>query len=484
MVEVRRFKTARRLLPPAYLVACCLALPLIHWVDAERDSTRVRPRRLVLILDGVPHSTIEELRAEGRFKSFRAPARLISTFPSLTNPSMIEILGAPATPGYEDHYYDRAHDRLVGGFQDRVRGGRFIRGTFREQFNYHAPALQGSFAYLAQPLGAVIIAQADLASFRRAFRRAHAPVFVGYLGATDSLAHLGGEGLLKSLLRSLDRTLDELQKESKGALEIELLSDHGNHFTGHKHVKLNEALERAGFKIEKSLARPRSVVLPRYGLVGSAVLFTAPENRTAVAAAAAATEGVDFAVYQAIGEEGRVITMAGKRGRARVERRGDRYRYELVEGDPLALRAALDALEARGEVDSEGFAHREAWMNATREHRYVDPLRRLFTGFGEGVRSTGDVIVSFEDGYLIGSPFFGAFALMRATHGNLQRPETEGFAMSTRQDLGEVVRGFELRRLFELDRGERVSTYAGAGGHCEAGPQLALALARNRGLAK
>ncbi len=272
-------------------------------------TTSGTPRRIVLVLDGVPYKTVKELHAQGHFKSFRAPARMVSTFPSLTNPSMIEIMGANDSQGYEDHYFDREQNRLIGGFQDRVRGGKFIHGTFRERFGYHAPALRGSFAYIGQPLGAILIAQADVAGFSKAFRKSKDPVFVGYVGATDSLAHLGGEGPLKLLLKSLDRTIEVLRKESGGTLEVEMVSDHGNNFTTHRHVGLGSALEKAGFKVEKSLKSSKSVVLPRYGLVGAAVLFTNPENRQQVAEVSAVTKGVDFAVYQAPGEEGKVITL-------------------------------------------------------------------------------------------------------------------------------------------------------------------------------
>jgi len=469
---------SRRLLLPIYLLGCCAALPAYSWLRAEKPRAGHAPQRLVLVLDGVPYRTIVELREEGCFHSFHSPARMVSTFPSLTNPSMIEILGAEDSAGYEDHYYDRERNRLIGGFQDRIRGGSFIRGTFREMFNYHAPAFRGSLAYIGQPLGAVMIAQADIGGFRRAFRASNAPVFVGYIGATDSLAHLGGEGPLKSLLRALDRTIEELRIESAqadqagGKLDIELLSDHGNFYTEHHHVKLNAALDRAGFVVEKSLTHPRGVVLPRYGLVGSAVLFTAGENRKRLSEVCAATEGVDFAAYQPLGEEGRVITLVSRRGAARVWRAGERYRYEDLGGDPLQLNQIIATMKAGGTVDAEGFAAVEDWWRRTRDHRYADPLRRLFDGFTAHVRTRGDVLVSFEDGYLIGSPFFSIFAKMWATHGNMLRGETDGFAMSTRQELDPALRGRDLHRLFGFDH-MRAGTYFSEYGHCQAGPVLA-----------
>jgi len=464
------WKRKQRFLLPAYLVICCSILPLQSWLDGAAYSHSSGPRRLVIVLDGVPYQTIDELRAEGRFRRFKAPARMISMFPSLTNVAMIEILQAGDSPGYEDHYYDRERNRILGTIQDRLQGGKFIRGTFRETFDYHAPAFKGAMAYVAAPAGTIAVAHLDLSAFRKAFRKSDAPLFVAYIGETDSLTHLGGKKMLKSLLRAFDRTVEELISESEGRLEVEMFSDHGNNYAEYTSVELNDAINGAGFKTEKSLISPNSVVLPKYGLVGASTLFTSPENRARLAEVCAKTKGVDFAVYQS-GKD--VIELVSARGRARVSRDGDRFRYEDAGGDPLGLVPIIAELKLRARVDASGFASREDWWRATMRHRYADPLRRLFDGFGKYVKNRADVIVSYEDGYMLGSPFLSLFAQMVATHGNLLRGETEGFAMSTRQELGEAVRGYELNRLFALDKRRKAGTYFSGEGHCQLGPVMA-----------
>jgi hypothetical protein len=468
--HILSLKKWRRGVLPVYLIVCCSILPLQSWLDGAAYSHSSGPRRLVIVLDGVPYQTIAELRAEGRFRRFKNPARMISMFPSLTNVAMIEILQAGDSPGYEDHYYDRERNRILGTVQDRLQGGKFIQGTFRETFDYHAPAFKGALGYLAAPAGTIAVAHLDLSAFRKEFRNSDAPLFVAYVGETDSLAHLGGKKLLKSLLRAFDRAVEEMISESNGRLEVEMFSDHGNNYADYAPVELNDAINGAGFKTEKSLTGPESVVLPKHGLVGASTLFTRPENRARLAEVCAKTKGVDFAVYQSGGD---AIELISVRGRARVLRDGDRFRYEDLGGDPLALVPIIAELELRARVDAGGFASREDWWRATMNHRYVDPLRRLFDGFDKYVKNRADVIVSYEDGYMLGSPFLSLFADMVATHGNLLRGETEGFAMSTRQELGEAVRGYELNRLFALDKRLRAKTYFGGEGHCKLGPAMA-----------
>ena len=462
----------RRLLP-IYLLICCLILPVRAWINKPVRGARITPQRLVLVLDGVPYQTIKDLVSEGLFSRFKEPSRMISTFPSLTNPAMIEILGTSDSPGYEDHYFDRARNRLAGTIQDRLRGGRFIQGTFRETFDYHAPAYKGALGYLAAPAGAVLLAQADLSSFREAFRKSQALVFIGYIGETDSLAHMGGEKHLKSFLRTLDRLIEELITESDGRLQVEMFSDHGNHYTEYREVKLGNALKRAGFDAVKSLVNPRSVVLPRHGLVGASELFTFPESREKVAGICAGVEGVDFAAFVS-GENS--IDMISHKGRARLLRDGSKFKYENAGGDPLDLDGISTLIKNSGEMDVNGFASEEIWWQRTRSHRYVDPLRRIFDGFNKNVRNRADVIVSYRDGYLLGSPVLSIFARMRATHGNMLRSETEGFAISTRRGLGEAVRGIDLKALFELDQRQTAGAFFSGEVHCRIGPSMAISL--------
>src|SRR5215813_13565306 len=93
-------KKWRHGLLPIYLIVCCSILPLQSCLDGAARSHSSGPRRLVIVLDGVPYQTIAELRAEGRFRRFKNAARMISTFPSLTNAAMIEILHTEDSPGY------------------------------------------------------------------------------------------------------------------------------------------------------------------------------------------------------------------------------------------------------------------------------------------------------------------------------------------------------------------------------------------------
>ncbi|MEJ7616806.1 MAG: hypothetical protein WKF30_07525 [Pyrinomonadaceae bacterium] len=171
------------------------------------------------------------------------------------------------------------HNRLRGGLVDRFRGGSFISNTFREFFDYHPSALKSGFGYAAPPFSTYLEALSDLIRLRQKFNSSRAETFYAYLGATDSLAHLGGEAMLRGYLKRVDNFLREVVREGGGQVEVTIFSDHGNHFTKYRRVRLKDALRRAGFKFEKSIRNAQSVVLPQFGLIGCAVLFVAPGKK-------------------------------------------------------------------------------------------------------------------------------------------------------------------------------------------------------------
>jgi hypothetical protein len=401
------------------------------------------PRHLIVCVDGVGFSTIEKLRAKGRFGKFQSPARMISPFPSLTNLSLSEILepaGAQASAGYEDSYYDVERNSIRGGLVDRFKGGSFIDGTFRELFDYHPSAIKSGLGYALPPVSTYVEAWTDIVRLKQKFRASKAPVFFAYIGSTDSLAHLGGERMLRKFLGQLDDALISLAAEGNGDVQVTIFSDHGNHFTGYQRVSLKDPIRRAGMKIEGRVKDDRSVVFPQYGLVGCAMLFTTENSEQRVAEAVAPVRGVDFAAY----EHGGVVHVTGRNGSATIERLGDRFRYRSTDGDPLQLASVLLQLAAAGRTDARGFVAADDWFAATRGDVRPDAVRRIYDGATNHVRNRASVVINLEDGYYSGSAFLDVFASLRSTHGSLGREQSTGFLMSTQRELPAYVSADDL----------------------------------------
>lgn len=444
--KIVRRKAARVLI--CFLI-CFLASSLcglinLSPVTARRVEPMLMARHIIICVDGVGFSTIEKMRSEGHFKMFNRPSRMIAPFPTLTNLAMTEILapaGAASPEGYEDSFFDIESNRLRGGIVDRLRGDRFMRGTFRELFDYHPSAIKSGLGYAAPPVSTYIESLSDIVRLGQKARASETEVFFAYTGATDSLAHLGGEKMVKSFLARLDATIASIVRDSDRPVVVTIFSDHGNHYRKYRRVGIKAPLRRAGFRIEGSIRDERSVVFPQFGLIGCAALFTDEANESRVAEALEGVGGIGFAAY----ETGGTVHIVSPNGRATIERREDeRFRYVAERGDPLGLNDVLRGLSAEGRIDGEGFAADADLFRATRDGERPDAVRRVFDGLTKGVNNRANVIVSLEDGYYTGSAVLDKFAFLQAAHGNLGREQSLGFVMGTDRELPENLRAADV----------------------------------------
>jgi hypothetical protein len=162
-------------------------------------------RYLIICLDGVGYGVVEEMAQRGELRHFHRPSRLLATFPSLTNPSLVEMLrplGAPTSRGYEDYYFDAGANRMRGGHFHRFSRGDFIDGTYREVFDFHPHPIVMTLEYGLPVLGPWISANLSVGALLRRFERSDQPVFLTYVDATDSLSHLGGPKLARGVLNT------------------------------------------------------------------------------------------------------------------------------------------------------------------------------------------------------------------------------------------------------------------------------------------
>lgn len=429
-------------------IACLLIAFLlsIFIQGAERDpdinGESTAGRHLIICLDGVGHEVIEEMRAEGHFDYLKNVSHMIAPFPSITNPSIVTILkprGAPDSFGYEDFYYDLSARRTKGGLAAQLIGQTPINGTFWREFHVHPSALTMALEYVLPPISCWLEGRLAIARLRSQFLKSSEPVYLAYIGATDSVAHTAGKRWLKNLLGELDKVLGNLYARYP-QVTISLFSDHGNQFMRYRRVNLTRDLKSSGFRTKTKISDPSSLVQPIYGLIGSAVFYSQEEKKRDLAQALARQAGVDFACFR----EGDAIYVVNTEGRAKITYSDGRFAYQPETADPLALRKIMQELRAAGLQDENGFAEDRTWLAWTQAHVYPDPLYRLWSAFGSYVNNPASVIVNLKEGYYTGSELMDLFVRLRATHGNLRCTASLGFAASTRQTLPEYLRAKDL----------------------------------------
>ena len=396
-----------------------------NWNAPDLDQADRQANRLCLIfaLDGVPYDVIQELRNEGYFKGFYTPGRLVSTFPSLTRPAFSKMLIGGKPFGYERLYFDE--------ITNQIKGSNLVKKVFStEEDNpgYH-PKLHflgfpGYIAYVFPDR----FTQTAIESFKKRVLEYKGDEFIAYMGISDAIAHVEGRLAQKQFLKRISTLLDATRNELGILLDVVVFSDHGNNYAHNQRVDLATALIRAGYRDARALEMANDFVLLRNGFVSVAALYTYPQNAAAIATVLADVEGVDFSVYQL----GTSIVVRGAAGVAQIDRREDQYRYQIVDGDPLALEKIVQQLEKDGKTDLHGFVQASDWWEATQKHIYPDPLRRIWEGLHDLVQHPATLLISFKDEYAFGPRIFAQpiVAGRVGTHGALLNMHSYGFLMT------------------------------------------------------
>jgi predicted small lipoprotein YifL len=399
-------------------------------------------RHVVIVLDGVPYDLVEAFRAKGRLRLFYPPARVISTYPAMTDLALAEVFVSPKPLGFESLYYDHRANRLVGGNSDYLS---LKNEAWARVLDYRAGTLLDPIAYI-YPNYAF---DRELDDFTNLLARRDRRHVIGYFVSTAGLATRDGARGIEKALDAVDRLSHQLVAESRGLVKVTVLADHGHTLKRCERIDFRKFLSDKGWRITDRLNGPRDVAPVEFGLITYASF--AAHDRPGLAADLLQHDSVRLTLYQ----EGGAIVVRTRDGEARIEHRDDRYRYRASTGDPLQLAPILERLKADGKVDADGFiADRDLFL-ATADHRYPDPLDRLWRAFTSMVENVPDVIADLSDGYYAGAATRAAwFDSAASTHGDLGRMSSTTFIMSTVGPLAGPLRSRDIPQALERLIGE------------------------------
>jgi hypothetical protein len=393
---------------------------------------------LVLMLDGVAYDRIATLWDAGHFRLFFRPTRVVSIFPTLTDPAYDVFLGTGPTPGYEAEYFDRNRNTLVGG------AGAYLAGANEKWVHYSDYRLKTSddpIMYL-RPDGTF---DHELARGRAVLDErfnAGDRAVVLYFLSTDGLGHTKPIADLDRHFADLDAWLERIVYDYRGRLEIVALADHGMSAfeSPAKRFDVRKLLTAQGLHSVKRLSRSGEFAMPEFGLLDLARFNVTDEaTRDRIIDLLAPRPEVELLAWRA----GERIGVRGAAGTAYIFTRTTNgrleYKYEPATGDPLGVEAVRGALRTSG-MGADGYAPVEAWFAATSEFDFPNAVPRLSDGMERLSTERPDAIVTLVPGWYIGDPLLSGFVDIYGTHGGLHRRVTDTYFMTTFLELPGPVR--------------------------------------------
>ncbi len=423
------------------LLACLLALS-----GLPATGFAALPKRLVLALDGIAYRDMKALQEGVTYRDhkgrqfhrrafqegFFPVSRMVSTFPSASDTAWTEILGNRPLPGYQRTYYSTAANMEI--FQNGVTTSMEYErqmtwqmpGGIRRSLGYGFPV--HTFNYEVHEL---------IKNFLNATNQGD--TFYAYLRSPDDAQHLFGDIL--AMMCSLEKELHDLRATYRARegrdLEILILSDHGNNHAGPaQRVKIRAFLKKAGYRIAKSIVRPKDVVLPTAGIESWVEIHNSPGETKKLAGLLTGLKGVDVLSAQDPDHPNRFIVMNSKGERAEINWNHSKnsYRYSTQAGDPIMYLPVIQALARKDLLDADGFATADAWMAETITNHYPIALERIVRGHTAGALNPATILISLDNAYVHSAwlvKHLSELTWLGGTHGGLDDVNSDGMVMSS-----------------------------------------------------
>ncbi len=399
-------------------------------------------QRLVLALDGIPYDVFVGLQQKGHFAGFRPAARMVSTFPSLSDVAFAAIEGSTPPAGYQTTHFDPEQNKMVG----------HTIGALSERAHPKISSDAGSHSVPHRIMGYVVpsrIALGELKEIGEALLRSRKATFVAYLGTSDAVLHLQGrEGAEKFLLET-EQYLNGLQEQVRARtgrdLMIDIVSDHGSTMVPSAVVPVEALLRACGFRRRNGMTGDYDTTYALPGLVGSMAITTSSARREDAGRCLAAAAGVDLIAVNR-GETVGVLTAEGEAEVRLLSATPERYGYRALRGDPLGLLPAGAVAGVEVQFDQ------STLFALTRDAERPDPLRRLWRSFHGDVLNPCSLLVSLRDGFEVGNPLLRMMTRLRGghagTHGSMTRLASLGVLVSNWRDVDDVNAGMASEALF------------------------------------
>jgi len=399
-------------------------------IDAVVDLDAVKPphcRHLVIILDGIGYPLVKKYYDAGNLRVFHPPRRVISPYPSMTDPSLEDALGYMPCEAFEAKYFDRRANRLAGG------AGAYLAGKnapYNRLLQYRAGMIWDAIGYV-KPWA---VFGKEVNDAKRLFDKGRTQEFLAYFVSSAGVGTKSGPEGQRRCLARIEQLVLQVLCETRGLTKVTLLADHGHSGTPARRIGLDKHLKSKGWRLTDRLSGAKDVVCPAFGLVTFASFST--NEPAALARDLVACKGVELASY--VDKDAVVVLAPGQM--AMVRRKAGRFRYEPIAGDPLRLKGILAKMPAA----PDGYHGAGALVRATATHAYPAPLQRLWRAHFTLVRNPPDVIASLADEFYHGTGSFAGAVNVASTHGGLNYRNSVTFIMSTAGPLPPVMQSKDI----------------------------------------
>lgn len=394
---------------------------------------------VVFLMDSLPLRLVRPRWERGDLRWSQPPQHVIPPFPSMSVVTFSEILHAEPMPGAAERYLDLDRNEVVNDYLGQAFGAQLDWHELLDWYLRDYAAVGASYIEPEIWLDNELFECAKVALLAKP-----GELVVTYVCSSSGMASARGAAGLERSLDLLEQLCMQLLYETEGAIRISVVSDHGHTLIASQRFDPEAVLEDAGFvSCDRGIDFDREVFVELDGLVS---YFGVQTGRPAeVAQALVAHSELEFACYC----EGDAVIVRNANGSARIEKRGDSFRYVEIDCDVLGYRSVIEDLRARGRLDGDGFASERDWFDATSTHEYPDGLARLVAAFGKQVQFPCRVQCALKPQYHAGLEVAEWLVTMASTHGGLSAIHSDAVLLTMHPGIRGPLRSRDVMRVIE-----------------------------------
>lgn len=430
-----------------------LAASALGSCSSSTKKDGVVPKVLVIGLDGIPYSTFKKLQDGGHFRAFQPVSPMVASFPSISDPNWSTLMGFGPEVGFTKAFFDPRIKTKTG--MGAETGGLTTHLLKHPAFEDHMDfKVEGIWEHLTTFIWTDTTAKYWLESLEdRFFDFRGRNTYFAFIVNTDLLSHTAGEQALLKYLARIEETVDRIQKryteEYGGALEVVLVSDHGNAYFSPVDVPLEGDLQKLGWRVHPTIEGPRDVGFYVPELLSFGAFYCQPASTRDLAVALSKVSHIQSTIYESGPHEVHVLANGGTS-------------EAVVSFNPKENLIRYKVLRGKDPYDQEKYFKKGPlsplhYFQKSSRDVYPYAAMRVWEGMYANSQLKPHVLANAELGYVFGNKALRLLTDIRgfaSAHGSLHRDESLGIFVSTKRALP-TIRPQDFMKFVDLPPGAK-----------------------------
>ncbi len=399
--------------------------------------SKAPPEKLIIGLDGIGYSLFKEMHEGGHFRNFHSPSRMISTFPSISDPNWSRLFDVPVSESYTKVYFDQKRNQGRGKKVGNILYHLSHPPTHEKGFHFKAKGFWGHLVTMVwtetSALHWLDVLEEDF------FNVADVKNYFALIANSDIISHVNGRHSILRYMKKIDDRLKAIEKKYRKLygkeLEIILISDHGNSFFKKiESIHYKSVLKDKGWSYQSQLKNKLDYTFISPEIISFGAFYCKNSQRFKLAKDLSYVEGVHItAIKGKLKNTVDVFSESGKNhSQIFIDPKRQRVGYKVIQGeDPFSHISLFKNTKLSW----------EDYFKRTVDLEYPYALVRLWESLYINSIQSAQVVVSGKAGYAFSNVALRimlGFDGLHSTHGSLNRGDTTGLFVSNQRVLPSI----------------------------------------------